>query len=63
MRINEQRDYYKALAENRANTLQSILDYCRSDKYALDNQCNVMDIILRINENAIAEVIEFPPID
>jgi hypothetical protein len=31
--------------------LQAIKSYCNSSKFALDNQCNVNDILLRIEEH------------
>ena len=59
MKLHEQATHYKALAERRAQALQEILDYVQSDKYAGDNQCNVNDIILRINVSKNAIVREF----
>ena len=50
MRLHEQRDYYKRLAELNAELLHDVMLYVKSPKFDDDNMCNVNDIILRIEE-------------
>ena len=59
MKLHEQAIYYKALAAAQEARIADLFAYVSSGKFAVDNQCNTSDIILRIREGERDILTEF----